>query len=121
METGIILLGHGSQAESANHTLYKLIELLTAQSQYKSVEAAFLQFNRPTLPESISKLAAQGKKKILVVPFFLFKGNHVTIDIPEAIALEAVKYPDIEISTTDSIGDDPRLVNIVIDKIKEVE
>jgi len=120
MKTGIIILGHGSKAPQALELLKKYGEMVKSQSSYDIVEIASLQFNKPDLPEAINQAAGAGADKIIVVPFFLYKGIHMQEDIPEVLSREKEKYEGLEIILANHLGTDHRLVDIVIDRIEEV-
>ncbi|WP_418790318.1 sirohydrochlorin chelatase [Phosphitispora sp. TUW77] len=120
MKTGIIILGHGSRAAEALEQLKKYGEMLKSEASYDIVEIASLQFNQPDLPEAIKKVVDAGADKIIIVPFFLYKGVHMQEDIPEVLEGEKAKYPGLEIVMTNHLGTDRRLVEIIIDRIEEV-
>ena len=57
---------------------------------------------------------------LIVVPFFLFMGNHVSRDIPKAIEKEKNIYKGVEFVYTRNLSHDSRLNDIVYDCIREV-
>ncbi len=61
----------------------------------------------------------KGCERIVIIPFFLFSGNHVTRDIPRIIAEEKVKYPKVNFIFTRNLGEDARITDIVLDMVKE--
>jgi sirohydrochlorin cobaltochelatase len=127
-QIGIIILAHGSKlrdeksrlvVEGVQSTLHKIAEEIKKRNNWSLVEQAYFQFIKPNLSESIENLANKGCTKIVVLPFFLFSGNHVTRDIPRILKEEEKKYKDIEFVLTKSLGEDSRIIDIVIDSIKE--
>ena len=80
---------------------------------------AYLQLAKPDLGQSLEKLAKAGCRRIIIIPFFLFVGNHVSRDIPEIIEQEKKKYPDVNFIYTENLGEDSRIADIVADKIRE--
>ncbi|MDA8233486.1 MAG: hypothetical protein M0Z31_01505 [Clostridia bacterium] len=54
------------------------------------------------------------------MPFFLYFGIHLQEDIPEILKEEKAKYPGVEIVMASNLGADIRLVDILLDRIKEV-
>lgn len=120
MTTGVIVLGHGSRVSEANDGLDLLVEMVRAKVQNFIVETAFMSQANPSLPEAIAKLAAEKVEKIIIVPLFLFAGAHVRQDVPEMVEMEKEKYQQqIEIILTSNLGTDPRIAEIVIDRIRE--
>lgn len=118
-KTGVIILGHGSKVKAANATIPKVIRELKKKRGIDIVEPAYLQLCKPSLCYAIKKVTGLGCKKIIIVPFFLFIGNHVKRDIPKLIAQESRLYKDVEFVYARNLGQDPRLSDIVLDCIKE--
>jgi precorrin-8X/cobalt-precorrin-8 methylmutase len=80
---------------------------------------AALQFNHPDLGEAVESLAARKVERIVVAPYFLFTGRHLTEDIPEDIAKLQSVYPDIEFIVTGNLGMDSYFIELMARRIKE--
>jgi sirohydrochlorin ferrochelatase len=119
VKTAVIVLGHGSRQHGADVPLERLAAALRSEGRYAAVEPAFLQYMQPTLSDAVSRCAAQGAERIVVVPFFVQPGAHVTRDIPEGIAEEQRKFPSVRFSVTGHVGGHPMMVKIVEDLIKQ--
>lgn len=117
--TGIVIIGHGSRLKSANDAVRKAARAIKTKSQYKIVEPAYLQLCKPNLGEVVRKVAKTGCRQILIVPYFLFEGNHVTMDIPAAIRKEVGLYKHINFVYAKNIGQDPRISDILMACITE--
>ncbi len=120
-ETGIIVLGHGSRADKSNEMFYNLIDKLDRRLEDQRVEGAAMELTNPTLEERVAELAGDGIEEIVILPLFLFPGIHVQEDIPAQADELAEEYPGIEFSIGDIIGDDSRLVDIIVDRWKGVK
>ncbi len=118
-DTGVIILGHGSNLKRANDSLRKLAKAIKRENGLDIVEPAFLQLCKPDLPKVIKKLVKMGRKRIIIVPFFLFMGNHVSRDIPNAIKQEAKIYRGVKFIYAKNLGQDSRINGIVMDCIRE--
>lgn len=116
--TGIIILGHGSKLKRANDSLYKIIKEIKGCG-FKVIEPAFLQLHNPALHESVGRIIQKGCQNIIIVPFFLFMGNHVKRDVPKIIEKEKKLYPGVNFIYTRNIGSDHRITGIVLDCISE--
>lgn len=112
--TGIIILGHGSRVKKTNATIVRVIKEIKAKSNIKIIEPSYLQLAGPDLRTSVKKIVEKGCKKIIIVPFFLFAGNHVGRDIPREIKKLSGIYPGVKFIYAKNIGDDPRISNIVL-------
>lgn len=117
--TGIIILGHGSKLSKANKLLVEIAKIVRKRRKYDVIEASFLQFHHPDLSKSIEKLIRKGCKKIVIVPFFLFKGNHVKRDIPLVIKKAIARHADTKFVFTKSLGEDAMISDIVFRNIDE--
>lgn len=120
MKTGIVLLGHGSQLAGASQVIHELSKSIMKHAEWDMVEPAFLQFESPTLSESIDKLVHEGVRKVVVASFFLLEGNHVNRDIPEELENEARKHKGVEFSHTAALGYHSKIEEIILDRIREV-
>jgi precorrin-8X/cobalt-precorrin-8 methylmutase len=120
----IILIGHGSPKKEAN-AIHLIAELLHGrihgECNGQCVKVAYLQFGQPDIMTAIKSCAEDGVSKIILHPFFLSSGIHVTKDIPEIIAQAERLYPTVEFVYTDPLGTHEKLVEIVMDRIKSAE
>ncbi len=123
-QTGIVILCHGSRGERGSvevaETLKRLSEgvkpLLTPGV---AVTGAALQFNHPTLEEAVASLAGQGVERIVIVPYFLFPGRHITEHIPELIEKLKSRYPGVQFISANTLGNDELLIARVAKRIEE--
>lgn len=116
---GIIILGHGSRLPKANALIPKAIKKLKMSLGVNKIYPAYLQLAAPDVSEVIKKLARRKCAKIVIVPFFLFVGNHVSRDIPEILKREKERFPNIKFIYAKNLGQDARVVDIVTDNIKD--
>ncbi len=117
----IIIIGHGSPREEANNI--EMVGTLLHSSLHPDcgdgcVEAAYLQFAKPGIEETIRKCVDRGARKIIVHPYFLSEGMHVTKDIPELISNAMKSYPDIEFVYTEPLGIHQKMVHVVRERIE---
>ncbi len=120
----IILIGHGSPKKEANNI--DLIGKLLHSAIHPAcgdgcVKVAYLQFAEPDIMGTIRGCIEGGATKIIVHPFFLSSGMHVTKDIPEMIAEARGIYADVEFVYTEPLGVHEKLVQIVIERIRSVK
>ncbi|MBI5287011.1 MAG: precorrin-8X methylmutase [Deltaproteobacteria bacterium] len=118
--TAVLILGHGSPIPEANGTLFEVARTIRAKGGYTIVQPAFLQFERPDFLEAVDILVKQGIRRIVVHPYFLYKGAHVTKDLPSQIDTTRRKYPNLEIVLTPHLGYHEKLVEVAIERIEEV-
>ncbi|MDP3732787.1 MAG: CbiX/SirB N-terminal domain-containing protein [Candidatus Omnitrophota bacterium] len=118
-KAGIIILSHGSKLKKANTSLNKTIRVIRQKTGLDTIVPAYLQFCQPDLEKSIKNFITKGHQTIIIIPFFLFNGNHVTRDIPHIIEKEKEKYPNVKFMHTKNIGEDTRISDIVSDMVEE--
>ena len=102
----LIIVAHGSRKESSNTEVMHLGEKLKAlvEADYDVVRTAFLEFSDPPLEESIKACVNKGLREIVILPYFLASGNHVTRDVPAIIEKMKLTYPDIKLELKGHIG-----------------
>lgn len=124
MAKGIVLLGHGSRArvDEANLHLLEMVAVFKEKTGIEKVVPAWMnsKSGRPGLKEAAGELAEAGCKEIIVAPWFLTDGLHIREDIPAIIAELEQQYPDIRFALAKPMGADPRLAEIILDRIREV-
>jgi sirohydrochlorin cobaltochelatase len=116
--TEIILLGHGSRRAEANQGLLVVAEkvsLLIGQT----VTPAYMAHDHPSLPEVVEAKIKNGALKIVIMPLFLFRGMHVSVDIHEEIREIRAQHPNVEIVFTKELGADDAIANLAALRIKE--
>lgn len=124
MNEGIVVLGHGSSSEvdAANEFLTVLAALIREKTGAQRLETAYLnrRSQRQGLKEAVEKLVAAGAKTVVVAPVFLTCGQHVQKDIPEEIEdLKRFYGGEVDFRLAPCIGPDPRLAEIVVERIGE--
>jgi len=116
----ILLAGHGSPKQNANnldHIASLLHEMIHPHCSEECVRVAYLQFARPDIMEAITACVRDGAKKVIVHPYFLSSGMHVTTDIPGIIQEAGEKYPGVEFVYTDPLGVHQKMAQVVYERI----
>jgi len=119
VKTAVIILGHGSRSGDADRAIRKVVDRLRSTGSQDDVEHAFLQYVPPTLQEALKRCIGKKADRIVIVPFFLQEGAHVTKDIPELVQQARKQYPSITIVVTDYVGAHPLMAKIVEDLVKQ--
>lgn len=116
----IILVGHGSPRKEANRMeiVGKLLHgRIHPRCAGKCVKVSYLQYDKPTLTDAFDEAVGEGAKSIVIHPYFLGSGVHVTEDIPRLIKDVKERYPDVEFIYTKPIGISEDIVNVVVERI----
>jgi len=116
----IILIGHGSPKKDANNIEIAgrlLHSAIHPNCNNDCVKVAYLQFAEPDIKNAIKDCVDAGAKKIIIHPYFLSNGMHVTKDIPEIIKEAEKAYPDREFIYTEPLGIHEKLLDVVMERI----
>ncbi|MFQ5454720.1 MAG: precorrin-8X methylmutase [Nitrospirota bacterium] len=117
--TGILIIGHGSRRQEANEILFKIKSLLKKRIRVDEIEAAFFSLSEPDIPTAIGSLVKKGCLHIIAQPFFLFRGNHMRLDMPEVLKECEKRHEGVKVDLMEPLGGDMRIVEILEEKIIE--
>lgn len=119
----IILIGHGSPEKDSGDLEYiaeHVHGMIHPECENECVRVAYLQFMKPDVMTAIRKAVKSGAKKIIVHPYFLSSGYHVTKNIPDLIRIAKDHFPDVDFICTDPLGAHEKLAEVVLERIKSV-
>lgn len=119
MPQGVVIIAHGSKRKEANDEIITMVKMIQERDQNNIYQAAFMQFDAIDLSQAVQYVLDRGVQKVVIVPYFLVTGNHISVDIPELIKTEKQKHPDIEFLIARHLNGHPALVDIVLDRIRE--
>lgn len=117
----IIIAGHGSPKKEANnleHVTKLLHNMIHPGCGKNCVRPGYLQFAQPDIMEAIKCCVQDGARKIIIHPYFLMSGMHVTSDIPGIIKEAGEAFPDVEFIYTEPLGIHSKLAQIVQERIQ---
>ena len=120
----IIIVGHGSlerEAGNVEFVVEQLHRMIHGDCKDNCVRVAYLQFLDPDLRAVIKKCVADGAKRVIVHPYFLSSGVHVSKNIPEILNDAAKSHPDVEFVCTEHLGTHTKLVEVVLERINAVK
>ncbi len=108
----ILLLAHGTKEPEASEPVHYYARLL-AQRLERPVWPCLREFIEPSIPTVVGRLANEGARRILVLPFFLFQSGHVVRDIAADLAAEKQKHPQLEFIVGEPLGVDQSLADLL--------
>jgi len=113
----LIIVAHGSRKASSNEEVRVLGEKVKSlqDPHYGYVETAFLEFATPSLEESMFSCVGYGATEIVILPYFLAPGNHVTRDIPKVVQKVQVSHPKVKMVLKEHIGSASGMVTLLSD------
>jgi precorrin-8X/cobalt-precorrin-8 methylmutase len=81
------------------------------------VAPAFFSLARPNIQDQVAELASRGIRRILVMPYFLYAGQHVTHDIPGMLAECRDWFPEIELELLPTLENDLGVEDVVVERL----
>lgn len=110
---GLIVFAHGSRVSAANDAVRSVASEASRRAGLPVYETAFLELADPSLGEAVTALAARGIRRILVTPYFLTMGRHLTEDLPKLLAEARAQHPDLLIEASPPLDGHPDLAGIL--------
>jgi len=115
----VVLLGHGSIREEANKEVRAMWDMMQDELPELEISGCFVEVAEPTMEQEIDRLAAEGFHRIVIVPMFLTRGQHLSNGIPRILEPMRQKYTQIQIDLTRHLGIDPLLAEIIKNRLRE--
>ncbi|TCV84900.1 MULTISPECIES: sirohydrochlorin chelatase [Methylomonas] len=113
----LLVVAHGSRREDSNLEIHQLIEQLRlTTTRFAAIDCAFLEIAEPNIAQGLRQQIAQGARQIVVMPYFLSAGRHVSIDIPEQVQNIRDAHPQIDIHIAGHLGVAEKIRRIVIEQ-----
>lgn len=105
----LLVIAHGSRDPRHAATVHALTERVRAERPGLRVETAFLEFNAPSVPRVLERLAAQGADEVVALPLLLTRAFHAKTDIPSVLREARTRLPRLRIRQADVLGPSPLL------------
>jgi sirohydrochlorin ferrochelatase len=115
----VVLIGHGSSDKNAHDAFVYSAKAI--EPYYRNVEYCFLELDKPNIQEGIQRAIAAKPQLLLIVPYFLHRGAHIKRDVMEDLNAALDRYNFKNVYVARHLGVDEKLVDIVIERVKEVE
>jgi sirohydrochlorin ferrochelatase len=119
--TAVLLIAHGSRQAAANDDLHQLADRLAGEGPYPIVVASFLELAEPGIAAGGDRCVERGARLVLMVPYFLSAGVHLTRDLTAARDDLAARHPGVEFCLGAALGPDPLLDRLVRERIRGAE
>jgi sirohydrochlorin ferrochelatase len=115
------LIAHGSRHAAANDDLSALAARLAARGGFAIVEPSFLELAEPDIAAGGARCVARGARRVLMVPYFLSAGVHITRDLTAARDDLAARHPDVEFRLGPPLGPHPTLDDLVAERAADLD
>ncbi|GIW86168.1 MAG: sirohydrochlorin cobaltochelatase [Isosphaeraceae bacterium] len=117
--TAVLLIAHGSRRPEANADLFDLASRLEASGSYPIVEPSFLELAEPDIATGGRRCVDRGAGRVLMVPYFLSTGVHLSRDLTTARRALSQRYPGVRFTLGPPLGPHPLLDQLVRLRIAE--
>lgn len=115
----VLLISHGSHSSKTLEEIKRLLGQLRPRLKSFITEYAFLEIEKPSIPEGIDKCVASGAEEIIILLNFLNAGRHVDNDIPQIIKEAKIKHPAVKFVITQPVGQHPQIIDLFLDLINK--
>ena len=112
----VVVAAHGSRAPAANDAHQGVVNALAAVVDLP-VTPAYLELAEPSIPDAIDTAIASGAATVLVLPYFLHPGRHLTDDLPQIIREASGRHPASAVELLASFGSEPGLLEILVAQV----
>lgn len=106
----IVLFAHGARTAQWADPFRRMALELGGLLPGERIALAFLELMRPSLPECVASLYAEGVRSLRVVPVFLGAGGHLKDDLPKLVDELKARYRDLEVAVDAPIGEQPEVI-----------
>lgn len=113
----ILLIDHGSRRDEANEMLgcvANLVQHLVGEAAI--VRHAHMELAEPSIESGFAACVAAGATEVVVFPYMLSPGKHVTGDIPRLVAEAAARHPQASYTVIPAFGVHEKLGEIVLER-----
>jgi sirohydrochlorin ferrochelatase len=117
--TALLLIAHGSRRAAANADLEHLAEEIRRRGAFGFVQVSYLELAEPPIATGGEMCVAAEADEVILLPYFLSPGVHVTEDLTKAKADLAARFPKVTFRLAPPLGRHPLLADLVLQRAAE--
>ncbi|MFJ3703382.1 MULTISPECIES: sirohydrochlorin chelatase [Streptomyces] len=115
----LLVIAHGSRDPRHAATVHALTARVRSLRPGLRVETGFLDFNAPSVPRVLERLAAEGADEVVALPLLLTRAFHAKSDIPSVLREARSRLPRLRIRQADVLGPSPLLNTALEQRLHE--
>ncbi|MFE7777160.1 sirohydrochlorin chelatase [Streptomyces sp. NPDC057445] len=115
----LLVIAHGSRDPRHAATVHALVRQVRALSPGLRVSTAFLDFNAPSVPQVLERMANDGVRHVVALPLLLTRAFHAKSDIPSVLGEARARHPRLRITQAEVLGPSPLLLDAVERRLYE--
>ena len=113
---GLLLIDHGSRRTESNQQLEDMATRVRRLRPDAAVAAAHMEVAAPDFATTFALLVNRGATRIVILPYFLSDGRHLTQDIPALAASAAANHPGITYMVGAALGPHDALAALLLER-----
>ena len=113
---GLLLIDHGSRRVQSNLQLEDIAERVRRLRPEATVVAAHMEIAAPDLATAFATLVKTGATHIVILPYFLSDGRHLSQDIPQLATAAALAHPGITYAIGGALGPHDALAALLLER-----
>jgi precorrin-8X/cobalt-precorrin-8 methylmutase len=114
---GILIVSHGSPRSEANQGFEAMVARVASRLGAAGILPTFFSITEPDIPERVAALVESGVRRILFMPYFLYSGQHVTVDIPALVDQCRQRFPQVTLEMLPTLENDPALEDLLVERL----
>ncbi len=113
---GLILIDHGSRRAESNAALENMAGRVARLRPDAVVAAAHMEIATPDLATAFADVVNRGANQVMILPYFLGDGRHLTQDIPQLAAAAALPHPNVTYTIGAALGPHDALAQLLLER-----
>jgi sirohydrochlorin cobaltochelatase len=116
----LVLVGRGSQEESATAEMLQFARILTENIAAHAIEVAFVAMAEPRLDAVLARVGEAPQARVVVQPHLLFQGE-ILDEVQQSVIAASRRYPRKKWLYAEHLGPSPELAEAIVDLARLVD
>lgn len=112
----ILLVGHGSRNREGNDEIRAFATQWRAQHPLWRIDVCFIEHADVLLAEGLNR-AAEGARRVLIIPLILNAAGHVKMELPAAVEVARRLHPGVQFELTRHLGMGRDMLSVLQDQL----
>ena len=113
---GLLLVDHGSRRAEANAQLAEMAERVARLRPSDLVGSCHMELAAPDIAAGFASLVARGAGRVVLLPYLLGHGRHLSEDIPRLAAEAAARHPGVGYALGAALGPHDALARLLLER-----
>ena len=116
----LLLIAHGSRRAEANADLEFVAADMRRRGSFDFVHCSYLELAEPDIHTGGTRCVVAGATVVVMMPYFLSPGRHVSEDLTAARDKLADQFPQVQFKLAAPLAGHPKLLDAVADRAESV-